>query len=149
MESWHWLVWPALAIGAVAALFGLDRLGLWLEDRGWLYYRRKKPASSPMSAWVAMQQFIEPGVKHVVEIKDAKRSETEQEAAKERLVAMLVEILMSRPVNVEAVRLYLATAKKLGLDWRALYEQAVQVEFLSRPDGSASLPPPEMVAPLD
>src|SRR6516162_9391259 len=56
MESWHWLVWPALVIGAVVVVFGLDRLGLWLEDRGWLYYRRKKPTSSPMTALVARNQ---------------------------------------------------------------------------------------------
>jgi hypothetical protein len=31
------LLWIA---GAVAALYGLHRLVLWLEDRGWLYYRR-------------------------------------------------------------------------------------------------------------
>jgi hypothetical protein len=42
-----------VAIGLVAAFVSLDRLCLWLEDRGWLYYRRKKPTSSPMSAWVA------------------------------------------------------------------------------------------------
>ena len=40
--------------GLVAALYGLDRLALWLEDRGWLYYRRKKPECSPASCLVAM-----------------------------------------------------------------------------------------------
>jgi len=93
MESWHWLVWPALAIGAVAALFGLDRLGLWLEDRGWLYYRRKKPTSSPMTALVAIQQAIDPGIRHVVEVKHHQRSEKEKAADRERLVALLVEVL--------------------------------------------------------
>src|SRR6516225_3160474 len=124
MESWHWLVWPALAIGAVAALFGLDRLGLWLEDRGWLYYRRKKPTSSPMTAFVAMQQVIEPGVTHVVEVRHHQRSERETAVSKERLLALLVEILRSSPVNVEAIRLYLTSSKEMGLDWRALYEEA-------------------------
>ena len=28
-----------LTIGIV--IFLLDRLGLWLEDRGWIYYRKK------------------------------------------------------------------------------------------------------------
>jgi hypothetical protein len=84
MEFWHWLEWLALAVGSVAALFGLDRLGLWLEDRGWLYYRRRKPTRSPMSGFLAMQQFIEPGIRHVVEhVVEAKhhlRSEKEKQA---------------------------------------------------------------------
>ena len=141
MESWHWGVWPALAIAIVAALFGLDRLGLWLEERGWLYYRRKKPTSSPMSALVAMQQAIEPGVKHVVEVKHHQRSEKEKAAGKERLLAMLVEVLKSSPVNVEAVRLYLVAAKEMGLDWQALYEGA------SMAAGGTRLPPLDDVAP--
>src|SRR5262249_40596879 len=126
MDLWHWLTWGAVAIGIIAILVGLDRLGLWLESRGWLYYRRKKPSSTPLSAFVGMQQVIEPGVKHVIEVRQEKRSEADIEADKERVLAMLIEILQSTPVNVEAVRLYLATAQKLGLDWQALYEQAVQ-----------------------
>src|SRR5262249_8623654 len=60
MAAWSWLLWGLVAIGAVAVVYGLHRLGLWLEERGWLYYRNKRPSSSPMSAFVAMQQFIEP-----------------------------------------------------------------------------------------
>ena len=143
MEAWHWLVWPALAIAAVAALFGLDRIGLWLEDRGWLYYRRKRTSSSPMSSWVTMQQIIEPGVRHVVEIKHHQRSRKEREAGSERLFAMLVEVLRSSPANGEAIRLYLASAKGMGLDWRALYEEA------ARAVGGTRLPSLDEVGPDD
>jgi hypothetical protein len=141
MESWHWLMWLALAIVAVAALYGLDRLGLWLEDRGLLYYRRKKPTSSPMTALVAMQQVIELGVRHVVEVRHHQRSEEEKAASKERLLALLVEILRSSPVNVEAIRLYLTAAKEMELDWRALYEEAWMAV------GGNPLPPLAEVAP--
>ena len=141
MESWHWLVWPALAIGAVVVVFGLDRLGLWLEDRGWLYYRRKKPTSSPMTALVAIQQAIDPGIRHVVEVKHHQRSEKEKAADRERLVARLVEVLRSSPVNFEAVRLYLAAAKEMGLDWQSLYEE------VSMAVGETQLPPLDDVAP--
>lgn len=149
MDFWQWLTWALVAIGIIAILIGLDRLGLWLEDRGWLYYRRKKPTSSPVSALVAMQQFIEPGVKHVVEVRHKKRSETDIEADKERILAMLIEILQSTPVNVEAVRLYLSSAKNLGLDWQALYQQAVQVELHERPNRASLLPSLATVAPED
>ena len=149
MDFWQWLTWGLAAIGIIAILVSLDRLCLWLEDRGWLYYRRKKPTSSPMSALVAIQQFIEPGLKHVVEVRHEKRSAMEIEADKERILAMLIEILQSTPVNVEAVRLYLSSAKNLGLDWQALYQQAVQVELHERPY-RASLPPSlATVAPED
>jgi hypothetical protein len=139
---WSYLV----AIGTVALLVTLHCLCLWLEDRGWLYYRHKKPSGSPMSSWIAMQHFIEPGVKHVVEVKQEKRIEKE-EASKERNLAVLVETLRSCPVNVEAVRVYLLAAKQMGLDWQALYEQAVKAELLERPDRATELPTLEAVAP--
>lgn len=143
MDSWDWLLWPALAIGIVAALFGLDRLGLWLEDRGLLYYRRKKPTSSPISAFVALQQFIEPGMRHVVEVKHHQRSEKEKEAGRERFLAMLIEVLRSRPVNAEAIRLYLASAKEMGLDWKTLYQDAVQAAGGTLPPSLEEVTPEE------
>ena len=146
MDGIQWLIWGLVAIGPVAVLIGLHCLCLWLEDRGWLYYLHKKPSSSPMSSLVAMQQFIEPGVKHVVEVKQDRRIEKE-EASKKRILAMLVETLRSCPVNVEAVRVYLMAAKKIGLDWQALYEQAVKAELLERPDRATVLPTLETVAP--
>jgi hypothetical protein len=35
------LGWLAGIAVSAAALFALHRLGLWLDDRGWLYYRRE------------------------------------------------------------------------------------------------------------
>lgn len=34
-----WLIVPAAAVGLVL----LDRLLLWLESRGWIFYRKRKP----------------------------------------------------------------------------------------------------------
>ena len=93
MALWQWLLGAFIVVGLFVALFWLDRFCLWLEDRGWLYYRRKKPSSSAASAWVAMQQFIEPGVKHVVQIKQERRSEEDEEADKERVLANLLATL--------------------------------------------------------
>jgi hypothetical protein len=102
MDGIQWLIWSLFAIGTVAVLVSLHCLCLWLEDRGWLYYLHKKPSSSTMSSWVVMQQFIEPGVKHVVEVKQENRIENE-EASKERILPMLVETLRSYPFNTLAV----------------------------------------------
>ncbi len=84
MTGWHFLFGALALAGIVAAAYGLDRLGLWLEDRGLLYYRRKKPSSSPASMWVAMQQYMEPGVKHVVEMGQGAKAD-DHEANKARL----------------------------------------------------------------
>jgi hypothetical protein len=97
MALGQWLVGALIVLGLIAGVFWLDRFCLWLEDRGWLYYRRKKPSSSAASAWVGMQQFIEPGVKHVVQIKQERRSEEDEEADKERLLAYLLETLDAIP----------------------------------------------------
>ena len=149
MALWQWLVGAVIVLGFLVALFWLDRLCLWLEDRGWLYYRRKKPGSSAASAWVAMQQFIEPGIKHVVQIEQEKRSEDDVEAGKERLLSNLLSSLSAIPINTEVVRYYLSAAKKSGLDWRRLYDEAVQLQKARRPESAAYIPLPEEVAPVE
>jgi hypothetical protein len=146
MGGWHLLVVGLAALAVVAALYGLDRLGLWLEDRGWLYYRWKRPTSSPASCWVAMQRFLEPGVKHVAQVGQERHGE-DADASKERLMAVLLACLDATPVNTDEVRLCLAAARRQGLDWRGLYEEAVGVQQSARPDMVSSLPSPDDVAP--
>jgi hypothetical protein len=107
MEDWRWLLWFAVPGGLGAALFGFDRLCLWLEDRGWLYYRRKKPSSSPLSALIAFQQYVEPGVKHVHHAGQARPA-----AVRERLLACLLNLLGTTPVNVEGIIHCRAAAKR-------------------------------------
>jgi hypothetical protein len=53
---------------AILALFALDRLALWMESRGWIYYRRRKPQSSALgNAFLQVQALIEPDTKHLLE----------------------------------------------------------------------------------
>ena len=78
MNSWHTLLWLLVAPAAAAALYGLHRLALWLEARGLLYYRYKKPTSSPASCMAALQQILEPPAKHVFQVKEEKRHPGEQ-----------------------------------------------------------------------
>ncbi len=67
----------ALWIGGVAlALFLIDRLALWAEDRGWIYWRRKKAHTGALgSALMEMNVFSNPSAEHVVVAKDAKKLE--------------------------------------------------------------------------
>jgi hypothetical protein len=144
---WHWLGYGGAALGALAGLFGLHRLCLWLEARGWLYYRDKKPESSAASCWVGLQQIVEPGTRHVLQLKQEKRTVESEEAAGQRLFRLLQASLGAAEVHVEEVRLYLTAAKGAGLDWRGLYEQAVQAELSAHPDRAALLPLLDEVAP--
>jgi hypothetical protein len=141
------LLWGSVALGVLAALFGLDRLCLWLEGRGWLYYRKKRPTSSPAGCWVAMHQLLEPGVKHVVQVGQHQRQEEDQGESKARLFANLLAALDANPVNVEKIRLYLGVSRDTGLDWRALYEEALRVHLSVRPEQTGQLPSPDEVAP--
>jgi hypothetical protein len=143
ISTFQWFIVGLGAIGLVAACWLLDRLGLWLEDRGWLYYRRKKPSSSPLSSLVALQQLIEPGVQHVVGVGRQRRAEDDNGEAPHRLLACLRDSLNATPVNPEAVRLYLTQAQREGLDWQELYAEAVRglPEHL--------VPPLTDVAPFD
>lgn len=63
-------LWIAIPVAVVAAIYALDRLGLYLERRGLLYYRHKKSNSSAAGCFVAAQKFIEPGMQHVIDIKE-------------------------------------------------------------------------------
>ena len=67
----------ALWIGGVAvALFLIDRLALWAEDRGWIYWRRKKAQTGALgSALMELNTFTNPSAEHVVVAKDAKKLE--------------------------------------------------------------------------
>jgi hypothetical protein len=149
MSAWSWLAGVLALLGVLAAVYWLDRLGLWLEGRGWLYYRHKKPGSSPAGAWVAMQQLIEPGVKHVREVREERPGEGDEEAGRRWLASNLRASLGADVVNLEEVRIYLALAKRGGLDWERLYEEAVREQVLVCPDSAGLLPPVEAVAPAE
>jgi hypothetical protein len=57
-------------------LFLLDRFLLKMESRGWIYYRRKKPAQSSLgNAFLEIQSFLEPSKKELVEIKKEEKKE--------------------------------------------------------------------------
>jgi hypothetical protein len=149
MNGWHWLIVVVAGIALIPALRLLDRLGLWLEEKGWLYYRKKKPTSSPLSFWVGMQQFIDPGVKHVVQVAEERRVEDDQTGRKERILAYILANLDAMPVNREEIRFYLIQAMRDGLDWKGLYEEAVQIQRAARPEQANFIPPIDDVRPLE
>lgn len=53
----HPLVWVGVA---VVALVGLDRVALWAERRGWIYWRRRRPSSGGGGAALALIDVFQP-----------------------------------------------------------------------------------------
>ena len=62
--------------GVIVTLFMIDRLALWAEERGWIYWRRKKAQTGAMSSMLMeMNVITNPSAQHVIEAKDAKKLE--------------------------------------------------------------------------
>lgn len=67
------LLIPLAAAVVLASLWGLDRLLLRAEARGWIYYRRKRGTWTRVgSAFLEVQSMLEPGKRHVAEIRREK-----------------------------------------------------------------------------
>jgi hypothetical protein len=71
--------WGLVLGGGLLALYGLHRLAMWLEARGHLYYSRRTPrGGGAMGSFVAIQEVLEPQTRHVIEIREEKRGESEE-----------------------------------------------------------------------
>lgn len=69
-EQFIW--WLGTRIVAIAvAVYLLHRLALWLEARGYIYYRNKQPTGSGMTnAALDFERLIRPSVEHHVAAQD-------------------------------------------------------------------------------
>jgi hypothetical protein len=55
------------AAAILVGLYGLHRLAVWAEERGYIYYLRGRGSSGSVgSAFLEVQALLEPGVRHVV-----------------------------------------------------------------------------------
>lgn len=69
-------VWILLAL---AAVYGLHRLALWMEDRGWIYYLRKQASSTARgAAFLEVQKLVEPSKQHLIDVKLDQRKEEDE-----------------------------------------------------------------------
>jgi len=72
-----WLLWTGVAL---AGLYGLHRLALWAESRGWIYYRtRHMPAGAGGLALLEVTSVLDPQVTHVIETTRAQQAQAEQD----------------------------------------------------------------------
>jgi hypothetical protein len=76
------LVWPGLGLAGTGAaallvLWGLHRLLLWAEGRGWIYYRKKRGSHGGLGATAEFLNMYYPSRKHIQEV--ARESEWKRE----------------------------------------------------------------------
>jgi hypothetical protein len=104
-------------------------------------------------ALLGLQQFIEPSVEHVFEAQNVEQKDEEDDdglgEGEEAIRSDLAEALGRSPVDIEEVRRHLTAAARTGLNWKALYEQAVSNELRERPYRAPSIPPARRVRPRE
>ena len=67
--------WLIIA-GVVSGLYGMHRLLLWMETRGWVYYIHKKASPNTLgNAVLGVQQLFQPGTEHVLEVRQDERAQ--------------------------------------------------------------------------
>ena len=70
MSPWLWLVVIA------AVLFGLHRLAVYAEGRGWIYYRTP-PKGAARRGLMNLDVLVRPEVEHVIEAEQAQELEVD------------------------------------------------------------------------
>jgi hypothetical protein len=104
-------------------------------------------------AMLGLQEFIEPSVEYVFQAQNVEQKEEDDDEGlggdEEAVRSNLAEALRQSPVGVEEVRRHLAAAVRAGMDWKALFEQAVADELRERPFRAPSIPPARRVAPRE
>ena len=67
-------------VALVAGLYGLHRLALWMESRGWIFYMKTRASSGALgSAFLEIQSIAQPEKKYVLEIRQDQRAERDDE----------------------------------------------------------------------
>jgi len=76
-QMWWWI--PIAVAMLVAAGYGLHRLGLWLDDNDWLYYRKGNRAGTGSLAVMRVMQLYQPDMEHVIEETESVALRAEQD----------------------------------------------------------------------
>jgi hypothetical protein len=104
-------------------------------------------------ALLGLQEFIEPSVEYVFQAQNVEQKEEEDDDGLgedvEAIRSDLAEALGRTPVDTEEVRRHLTAAARAGLDWKALFDHAVNDELRERPFRAPSIPPPGRVTPRE
>ena len=69
-------LWICFAVGV---LYGLHTLFLWMETKGWLYYRSKRPSSGATSTLEAAA-ILDPSARAAVEARQERAGEEDEDS---------------------------------------------------------------------
>jgi hypothetical protein len=115
--------------------------------------RKQRVRRGTGNAMLGLQQFIEPSVEHVFQAQNVEQKEEEDDKGlggdEEAIRSDLAEALSRTPVDPEEVRRHLSAAVRLGIDWKALFDQVASEELRERPFRAPSIPPAKRVAPRE
>ncbi len=78
--SVHWLGQIGIFAAIIAGFWLFDRLMLWMEAKGWIYWRRKKRRPSGTLSSIELFAPFDPKLRHVIE---ARRQAQEQRSEEE------------------------------------------------------------------
>jgi hypothetical protein len=160
-EAWAWAI-PVLAVIGVilgAWVFAwvageLTQANRWTDDDSDTE-RDKARRRGVSGAAFALQQVFDPGIEHVLRAeRDAQAEEADPsgggdlpETPIEEFRTDLDASLAQQPIDPEEVRRLLASARRAGHDWRALYDESVRAVLAERPYLAPAIPPAARVAP--
>jgi len=69
------LIAAAIVLGFVL----LHNIALWMERKGWIYYKHTKPSRSRLgNAFLEVQSILEPGKKHIIQIKKEQKQKVSE-----------------------------------------------------------------------
>ncbi len=68
-----WLILVGTPLALLGVLFLIDRLGVWAERRGWIYWRKPRPKTVGRAVLGALQEIVEPEIRHVIEATEQDR----------------------------------------------------------------------------
>lgn len=77
MDTWLW--WTIFLASAAVSIFLLDKLLLWMEREGWIFYRKTKATSGSVSGFLAIDVAFQPGKKYVIEQLQEEKKECSEE----------------------------------------------------------------------
>ena len=72
-----WALVAGLLVALAALLYGLHRLALWADSRGWIYYKTKPRFKG--SSLGLIESVYNPAMEHVVEERGGERARGSQE----------------------------------------------------------------------
>jgi hypothetical protein len=141
-------VW-LLLLGGLALFLTL----WWANRQSRLAVAKDRVRRGTGHAMLGLREFIEPSVDYIFQAENLEhRDQDDLDSSttdREEILADLAASLGRDPVDREEVRRHLASARRAGLDWREVYERALQDELSARPYRIPRLPPIGKVAPRE